>query len=37
MRDGKVTEAWHYIDDLASLDALGDAPIWRRSPLAFGR
>jgi uncharacterized protein len=21
MRDGKVTEAWHYIDDLASLDA----------------
>ena len=21
MRDGKVTEAWHYIDDLAGLDA----------------
>ena len=21
MRDGKVTEAWHYIDDLAALDA----------------
>ena len=20
MRDGKVTEAWHYIDDLASFD-----------------